>query len=88
MNQVVQITGPATQAEKGWLKPMFPITGKAHYFNLDLELPATATECRAYYWIALCGVDAASTEKVPMFDAGNWSRCKKCERAISRSEPV
>lgn len=88
MNQVVQITGPATQAKNGWLKPMFPITGKAHYFNQESDLPAVTTQGRAYFWRTLCGVDTVSTERVPMFDAGNWSRCKKCERAITRSEPV
>ena len=40
MNQIVQITGGASRPSKGWLKPMFPISGKAHYFNQEKEFAA------------------------------------------------
>lgn len=30
MTKAAMIGGPPTQASEGWLKPMFPITGRAH----------------------------------------------------------
>ncbi|MCP3750762.1 hypothetical protein D3C77_482930 [compost metagenome] len=84
MNQVVMITGPASTAERGWLKPMFPIRGKAHHFARIKGFGAITSQGRAYYWESLCGIDAVSTEKVPMFEAGNWTRCKRCEHQLNR----
>lgn len=84
MNQVAQIGGPPTKAKSGWLKPMFPIRGKAHHFDQDTDLPAVSTKGPAFFWRSLCGIDTVSTERVPMFEAGNWDRCKKCEQAIAR----
>jgi hypothetical protein len=84
MTQIAQITGGASRPSKGWLKPMFPITGKAHYFNQEKGVAAITTHGRAYFWRSLCGVKAASTEKMPMFEPGNWDRCKKCEQQIAR----
>jgi hypothetical protein len=84
MNQVAQITGPASQADSGWLKPTFPIRGKVHYFAKLKGFDAITSNGRDYYWESLCGIDAVSTERTPMFEAGNWSRCKKCEQQMAR----
>ncbi|WP_110970856.1 hypothetical protein [Pseudomonas huaxiensis] len=86
MNQVVQITGPATTAAEGWMKPAFPHSGKAHYFEQELELPSTESQGSAYAWHSLCGIDSVSTGKVPMFEAGSWSRCKRCEHRLEKIE--
>ncbi|MEG0861835.1 MAG: hypothetical protein RSG79_19745 [Pseudomonas sp.] len=86
MNQVVQITGGVSTASSGWLKPCFPHQGKAHYFDQAKDLPAVTSQGRAYFWRSLCGIDTVSTEKVPMFAAGNWSRCKKCKKQLARRE--
>ena len=32
MSQIVMITGPASTAERGWLKPAFPYSVRAHDF--------------------------------------------------------
>lgn len=80
MIRVAMIGGPPTQASEGWLKPMFPITGMAHYFEKEFELSVVAVVS----WQSLCGLDAISSEKIPMFEAGNWTRCKKCARRLER----
>lgn len=85
MTQVAQMTGGASRPSKGWLKPMFPITGKAHYFNQEKEFAAITNQGRAYFWRSLCGIDTVSTDKMPMFEPGNWDRCKKCEQKLTRS---
>ncbi|SEC25645.1 hypothetical protein SAMN05216178_3999 [Pseudomonas saponiphila] len=84
MTQIAQITGGASRPSRGWLKPMFPITGKAHYYSQDKAYPAITSHGRAYFWRSLCGIDAVSTDKMPMFEPGNWDRCKKCEQKLSR----
>ncbi|WP_432783706.1 hypothetical protein QZH45_09620 [Pseudomonas corrugata] len=84
MTQVAQITGGASRPSKGWLKPMFPITGKAHYFSQEKEYAAITAHGRAYFWRSLCGIDTVSTDKMPMFEPGNWERCKKCGHKLNR----
>ncbi|QJI29931.1 hypothetical protein HKK55_14850 [Pseudomonas sp. ADAK18] len=86
MTQVAQITGGASRPSRGWLKPMFPIAGKAHYFNQEKELAAITSQGRAYFWRSLCGIEAVSTDKMPMFEPGNWDRCKKCEQKLARGK--
>ncbi len=83
MSKVAMIGGTATQATEGWLKPMFPITGRAHYFEKEFELPALDDQGVAASWHSLCGIDSISTGKMPMFDAGNWVRCKRCEQQMA-----
>ncbi|WP_027921516.1 hypothetical protein [Pseudomonas sp. URMO17WK12:I12] len=82
MNQIAQMTGGASSPAKGWLKPMFPITGKAHYFTKRKGVAVLTSHGRATYWLSLCGIDAASTDKMPMFEPGNWDRCKKCAKKV------
>lgn len=82
MSKIARIGGTATQASEGWLKPMFPIAGRAHYFEKEFELPALDGLGVAVSWHSLCGIDAVSTGKMPMFDAGNWVRCKRCEQQM------
>jgi hypothetical protein len=84
MTQVAQMTGGASRPSKGWLKPMFPITGKAHYFNQERAYAAVTAHGRAYFWRSLCGIDTVSTDKMPMFEPGNWDRCKKCGHKLAR----
>lgn len=84
MTQIAQITGGASRPSGGWLKPMFPITGKAHFFNQEKALAAITTQGRAYFWRSLCGIDTVSTDKMPMFEPGNWGRCKTCEQNLAR----
>lgn len=86
MSKVAMIGGPPTQASEGWLKPMFPITGMAHYFEKEFDLPAVDGQGMAASWHSLCGLDAISTEKMPMFEAGNWVRCKRCEQQMARRD--
>ncbi|MEG1625101.1 hypothetical protein [Pseudomonas sp.] len=83
MNQVVMITGPASTAERGWLKPAFPFSVRAHFFVQERSAPdADGGHC--YAWRSLCGVDAFTGSRTPMFEAGNWTRCKKCEQQVTR----
>lgn len=84
MTQVANLTGGAASPAKGWFKPMFPHSGKAHYFTKQKGLAVLTSHGRATYWTALCGVDAVSTEKMPMFEPGNWDRCKRCTQKIAR----
>lgn len=83
MNQVVMITGPASAAESGWLKPAYPFAVKAHFFEQEQSVP-DGEGGRSFAWRSLCGVDAFSTRQAPMFEAGNWTRCKKCEQQMAR----
>lgn len=86
MNQVVMITGPATTAESGWMKPMFPHSGKAHYFSDLTGFDDGVLEPRFKYWDSLCGLSASSSDRQPMFEAGNWSRCKTCEKLLAKEQ--
>jgi len=88
MTQIAQMTGGAASPAKGWLKPMFPINGKAHYYNRDMVVAAISAHGRAYLWHSLCGLDAASTDKMPMFEPGNWERCKRCTKQLAKGVPA
>ncbi|WP_454869582.1 hypothetical protein [Pseudomonas putida] len=83
MNEVVMITGPASTAQRGWLKPAYPFSVKAHYFEQEQSLPDLRGGL-SYAWRSLCGVDAFSTQQAPMFEAGNWTRCKRCEKQLGK----
>lgn len=83
MNQVVMITGPASTVKNGWLKPAYPFAVKAHYFEQEQSVP-DGSGGWSFAWRSLCGVDAYSTRQTPMFEAGNWTRCKKCEQQMAR----
>ncbi|WVV47258.1 recombination protein NinG [Pseudomonas sp. NA13] len=50
MTHVAQITGRASRPSKGWLKPMCPIAGKAHYFNQEKAYAAITAYGRSYFW--------------------------------------
>jgi len=82
MNQIAQITGLASQVKSGWLKPMFPFSMKAHLFEQEFSLP-DGNGGHSYAWKAVCGVEAFSTVQAPMFEAGRWTRCKKCEKQLA-----
>lgn len=83
MSQIAMITGPASTAERGWLKPAFPFSVRAHYFMRERSAKdVDGGQC--YAWRSLCGVDAFTSGRAPMFEAGNWTRCKRCENQLSR----
>lgn len=84
MTRIAQITGGASSPAKDWLKPMFPFAGKAHFFTKRKGVAVLTSHGRATYWLSLCGLDAVSTEKMPMFEPGNWDRCKKCTQQLAR----
>lgn len=71
--------GPANDVEAGWLRAPFQ-SGKAHHFVRDVVMPSEGGV--VYGWEAACGHLATSTEAVPMLDAGNWPRCKHCQRRL------
>ncbi|MDD2046125.1 hypothetical protein [Pseudomonas putida] len=83
MNQVVMITGPASTDKNGWLKPAYPFAVKAHFFEQEQSVPDDDGG-HSFAWRSLCGVDAYSSRQVPMFEAGIWTRCKKCEQQMAR----
>lgn len=84
MTQIACITGGRASPAKGWLKPMFPHSGKVHHFAKKKGMDILTSQGRATYWVALCGADAVSTDKMPMFESGNWPRCRKCEKALAK----
>jgi hypothetical protein len=64
--------GPANDRKEGWLKA--PLQGtRAHFYVRDMALGGGS-----YAWVALCGHEAVTNERVPMLDAGNWPRCMHC----------
>ncbi|HBO3404147.1 hypothetical protein [Pseudomonas aeruginosa] len=73
-----QVSEGSLTSKKGWGKA--PFSGnKAHHFEL-IYADAIGPQGREKYWVALCGADAVTTDKAPMFSAGSWQRCKNCER--------
>lgn len=81
----VQISdGPLAQTE-GWAKP--PFHGmRAHYF-VQVSADAIGKHGRYRGWKAICGAEATTHDKAPMFGRGSWERCKSClkKRNAARS---
>lgn len=73
-----QVADGPLPVKKGWGKAPF-CGNKAHHFEL-IYADAIGPQGREKYWVALCGADAVTTDKAPMFSAGSWQRCKNCER--------
>lgn len=76
-----QISDGPLPGNKGWGKAPF-CGNKAHYFEL-IYADSIGPHGREKYWVALCGVDAVTADRVPMFAAGSWKRCKNCERRVN-----
>ena len=76
-----QVADGLLPGKKGWGKAPF-CGNKAHLFELVFA-DTIGPHGREKYWVALCGADAVTTDKAPMFSAGSWQRCKNCERRAS-----
>ena len=76
-----QVADGPLQGKKGWGKAPF-CGNKAHHFELVFA-NTIGPHGREKYWFALCGADAVTTDKAPMFSAGSWQRCENCERRES-----
>lgn len=83
MNKALQITGLATKASFGWFKPAHQFSVRAHVFKRAYSSP-NGSGGTSHAWKAICGVEVFSTQQAPMFEAGNWTRCKKCEQQLAR----
>ena len=72
--------GPAAGWARGWGKAAF-CAGHAHYFFVSDQQPAKKkTGLPATVWESGCGVRTVTNERVPMYEAGSWPRCMRCER--------
>jgi len=73
----ITITAGRAAWKQGWGKA--PFHGmKAHYFT-EVSSDAIGTHGRHRFWVAACGAEAVTHDKAPMFEPGNWPRCKRCE---------
>jgi hypothetical protein len=62
---------------EGWSKAAFSRGDKAHYFYRDADL-----RDGAYGYTAACGVTTVSTRRVPLFEAGNYPMCSRCDSKL------
>jgi hypothetical protein len=76
-----QISGAAMIEATGWGKAPFH-GSKAHLYEL-IDADSIGKFGRERFWLAACGAEAFTHDKAPMFSAGSWSRCKKCERSVN-----
>lgn len=69
------ISGPrATKFTEGWGLRLFS-WGKAHYFKREDDIGLC---------LSLCGREAALAGR--LFEAGPWTRCKLCEKKVSKKK--
>lgn len=83
----VTMSGGKTDLEKGWL--MAPGTWNcAHYFKqTQADQIGPDGHGRVRHWKSLCGVDAMTTDRIPMFGAGNYRHCQRCQQKLRRKRP-
>ncbi|WP_145150851.1 hypothetical protein [Pseudomonas oryzihabitans] len=83
----VTMTGLKTELEKGWLMPLGTWTC-AHYFKqTQADQIGPDGHGRVRHWRSLCGVEVTTSDRVPMFDAGNWRHCQRCQQKLRRKRP-
>lgn len=72
----IQISDGKMEQAEGWAKPCF--SGfRAHYF-VQTSSDAIGPGGRYRSWKSVCGAEATTHDKAPMFGMGNWERCKAC----------
>ncbi len=64
---------------EGWAMPAFTRGSKAHYYYRRTDFGDGA-----YGYEGACGVTAASTSRAPLFQAGNYPTCSRCDTKILR----
>ncbi|RJX81302.1 hypothetical protein [Pseudomonas sp. LS-2] len=74
----VQITDGKLEQIEGWAKPFFG-GSRAHYF-IQIAADTIGKHGRYRGWKAVCGAEATTHDKAPMFGMGSWQRCKSCLR--------
>jgi hypothetical protein len=74
--QGVQISDGKLEQTEGWAKPAFH-GQRAHYFT-QLSADAIGRHGRYRAWRAVCGAEAITHDRAPMFGIGSWERCKAC----------
>lgn len=62
---------------EGWGKAAFTRGRTAHYFYRKSDLGDGA-----YGYESACGVTTVSTSRVPLFHAGNYPMCSRCDAKI------
>lgn len=58
--------------QRGWMKNWGG--SRVHWFTRMDEVGDVVE------WRSLCGLQALSSPRVPMFSPGNWPRCSHCQR--------
>jgi hypothetical protein len=83
--QAVQISDGKLEQTEGWAKPAFH-GQRAHYFT-QVSADAIGRHGRHRAWRAVCGIEATTHDRAPMFGMGSWERCKAClkKRNAARS---
>lgn len=66
-----QIAVGEAQSQRDWLVHSM-IGSKAHYWRLVQTSPI------AKVWVSDCGLEAVSTDSVPMLDSGSFDHCARC----------
>ncbi|WP_110949531.1 hypothetical protein [Pseudomonas bohemica] len=81
----IQITDVKLEQVEGWAKPCFT-KSKAHYF-VQTSADAIGPGGRYRTWKSLCGTEAITSDRAPMFAIGSYDRCKAClkKRNATRS---
>lgn len=72
----VQITDGALGKKEGWAKAAFS-GSRAHYY-VEIAANAISNHGRHRLWKAVCGAEAETHDKAPMFGIGSYERCKNC----------
>lgn len=83
----VTMSGGPTEALIGWLRA--PLTGmRAHYFKqVRADMIGPDGHGRLRLWEAMCVVEAVTSDRVPMFEPGNWPQCQRCQQKLRRKRP-
>ncbi|QZI68694.1 hypothetical protein K5F93_20120 [Pseudomonas protegens] len=72
----IQISDGKLEQAEGWAKACFS-GSRAHYF-VQVSADAIGPGGRYRSWKSVCGTEAITHDKAPMFGAGSWERCKAC----------
>ncbi len=81
----IQFSDGKLEEKEGWAKPCFH-GQRAHYF-VQVSADAIGKNGRYRTWRSVCGKEATTSDKAPMFGLGSWERCKAClkKRNVTRS---
>lgn len=74
--------GPAC-SDEGWF--LTPAGSRAHHMKKVHENQIDGTDVVLQMWEADCGRTFTASNKIPMFEPGNYPRCANCEAAQRRA---